>query len=413
VNRSASGTGAGRLRSVVAAGLLTAAAVAGACGKKGPPLPPLVRLPAPPGELTAARRGVSVDITFVVPEANADGTRPANIQRVEVYGITARGDVADAEILRRGARIASIDVKSPRDPNATIEPDEPLSDLEPLQGAGLDQGATGHVSEQLTGAVMRPADASTAKEEATTADEPAIDSLRRMYVAVGISTRGRRGQLSRRSAVPLLPAPPAPGRPSMGYDETAIRVEWPAPDAQGEPDSSMAFHVYELVQPAPDALGPDGPKTGRTVVEARLTPVPVREPAFDDRRIAWGAERCYAVRAVREVDGLLVESEASPPACVTLADTFPPPVPTAVTALASEEAISLIWNAVEAADLAGYVVLRAAVPGELAPVTPSPIRETTFRDVVTPGVRYAYAVQAVDTAGNTSAPSSLAEETAR
>ena len=52
----------------------------------------------------------------------------------------------------------------------------------------------------------------------------------------------------------------------------------------------------------------------------------------------------------------------------------------------------------------------------LAALTPSPVRETTFRDTtVRPGVRYVYAVVAVDTADpqNVSPQSNRAEETAR
>jgi hypothetical protein len=61
---------------------------AAACGKKGPPLPPLVRLPVPP-EIRADRRGSTVELALVVPGANVDGTRPANISRVDVYALTA------------------------------------------------------------------------------------------------------------------------------------------------------------------------------------------------------------------------------------------------------------------------------------------------------------------------------------
>ena len=59
------------------------------CGKKGAPLPPLVKLPVPPADLAATRRGNIVDLSFSVPSANTDGTRPANVQRTEVYAITA------------------------------------------------------------------------------------------------------------------------------------------------------------------------------------------------------------------------------------------------------------------------------------------------------------------------------------
>ena len=58
-------------------------ALAAACGKKGSPLPPLVRMPAAPAELTAARRGDTVELQFTVPAANTDGTRPANVERVD------------------------------------------------------------------------------------------------------------------------------------------------------------------------------------------------------------------------------------------------------------------------------------------------------------------------------------------
>ena len=49
-------------------------------------------------------------------------------------------------------------------------------------------------------------------------------------------------------------------------------------------------------------------------------------------------------------------------------------------------------------DIAGYTVLRGDAPGDtLRPLTPSPIRETTFRDTtVRPGARYNYAIVAVD-----------------
>ena len=79
--------------------------------------------------------------------------------------------------------------------------------------------------------------------------------------------------------------------------------------------------------------------------------------------------------------------------------------------------ISLIWNANDEADLAGYLVLRGEAPGEtLRAVTASPIRDTTYRDTdVRPGARYVYAVVAVDTATppNISGQSARVEETVR
>jgi len=63
-------------------------------------------------------------------------------------------------------------------------------------------------------------------------------------------------------------------------------------------------------------------------------------------------------------------------------------------------AVTLIWSAVEAADLAGYQVLRGEGPdGAMAPLTGGLLSATTYRDTtVEPGVTYRYAVRAVDSA---------------
>jgi hypothetical protein len=104
--------------------------------------------------------------------------------------------------------------------------------------------------------------------------------------------------------------------------------------------------------------------------------------------------------------------------CIRPVDVFPPARPAAPSAVAAEGAISLIWEPSPEPDVGGYLVLRGeAGDATLAPLTQTPVFETSFRDTtVTPGVRYVYAVQAVDTRvplGNVSAPSAPVEETAR
>ncbi len=186
-----------------------------------------------------------------------------------------------------------------------------------------------------------------------------------------------------------------PSAPQVSYDETSITVAWPAVSvADGTP---VAYALY---------------RPGTPIVA--LTPTPVAEPSFADRAIAWGEERCYEVRAVTTVDRVRVESAASPSACVTLRDTFAPPQPEGLVGVGSDGAVSLIWTASTASDLAGYLVLRAVAPAtELVPVTPAPIPDTNFRDTVPSGARVTYAVQAVDKAGNRSRPSASIAETAR
>ena len=153
---------------------------------------------------------------------------------------------------------------------------------------------------------------------------------------------------------------------------------------------------------------------GRTAPETKLTMTPVAETSFGDTRMTWGTTRCYGVRTVQSFGELAVESDEPQPVCVTLKDTFAPAAPQGLTGIASQGAISLIWEPSNEDDLDGYLVLRGLPPGDrLTPMTPAVIHETTFRDIVPSGSRYIYAVQAVDKSGNVSPASTTVEETAR
>ena len=404
-----------------------------ACGHKGPPLPPLVRIPSAPAELTAARRGDIVELRFSVPTTNTDGSRPANLERVDVYAFTGP-DVRDEELLKREPTVASVPVKAPRDPDATVEPEESPEDLDPLEGAGLDQGATARVQEKLTAASLVPFDVAKKKTRKPTtvearAPRPVLGPppvLMRTYVAVPISTRGRPGRISSRVQVPLVSPPPPPSSPALAYDETTIRLTWSAPSGiQSEtpgtddvlPSTPIGFsppiigyHVYDM---KPSASEASDSKPGATTANTRLTGSPVKETEYADHRIEWGATRCYGVRTVETIGAVSVESEEVPTACKTLVDTFPPAVPKGLTAVPNERAISLIWEPNEEKDLAGYVVLRGTSAEKLEPIMTTPLRDTSFTDGVPAGAHYFYAVKAVDKAGNVSGPSKMEEATAR
>jgi fibronectin type 3 domain-containing protein len=146
----------------------------------------------------------------------------------------------------------------------------------------------------------------------------------------------------------------------------------------------------------------------------RLTSAPVEAPEYEDSRIEWGATRCYAVRAVEVIGQSAVESEAGEPRCEKLVDTFAPAAPKGLSAVSTDGAINLIWEPNAEADLAGYDVLRGRLPeARMERLTEAPIPDTSFLDNVQTGVRFVYVVVAVDKAGNRSAPSNRAEESAR
>lgn len=404
--------------------VLLVAVAAVACGKKGPPLPPLVRLPSPPADFAAELRGATVDLQFTVPAANTDNSRPANVQRVDVYAITTGETMTDAQILKLGTRVASVDVKAPKDPDSAIEEDEPPSDMEAPEGKGLDQGARAHLTETLAASALAPAaiprNRKRQQSDSATADGPLVPQRlvlpTRTYMAVGVTTRDRNGPGSKRIAVPLVPPPPSPASATITYDEKAISVKWPAiaartpvqpaPTAEELPAKVFGYASPTIRYNVYDASDPAAP--------VKLTKAPVAEPTFTDSRMEWGARRCYVTRAVETLNDLSIESDAQTPACETLKDTFPPAAPANLQSSPQEGAISLIWDANGEPDLDGYIVFRGPSRESLEPIVSSPVQLTQFRDEnLQPGTRYVYVVRAVDKAGNRSAASNVVEEAAR
>jgi hypothetical protein len=426
-----------RWRSSVWLGIVVCSLVS--CGKKGPPLAPLVKIPTAPADFTAERRGSDVKMQFAVPTANTDGSKPANIERIDVYGFTGPAAVSDDQLLKLGTRVASLPIKAPRDPDATDECDEPdESPEEPdLESQGLDQGAVAQLEDPLTQAAFqaiqlprdkhKPAASSDAAVVTGPLVGPPSSVPRRLYVAVGVNKNGHRRSFSKRLLVPLVPPPDPPSSPKIAYDENAVTLTWTPstsavpiqPPATGDllPGRfigldlpTFSYHVYEV----PLRAGADAGQIGAPAVDVRLTNEPVREARYEDKRMDWGATRCYTVRTVETLAGLTIQSEAPPPGCETLKDTFPPAAPRDLQAVPGEGRIDLIWESNNEKDLAGYVVLRGTTAtGTLEPITPAPIPQSTFTDTVPAGVQYWYAVQAIDKAGNASPLSDRRNEAAR
>jgi hypothetical protein len=452
----------GSLRAALCAGLAAAAVLAAACGKKGPPLAPFVRVPAAVGNVTPQRIGNDVYLSFPVPSANADGQQPADIESLEVYAVTAARAPANEEQRDAATLVATIPVRP-----ILPEPPVPVNGSAPSASAkgsgetapvplppGVDRGATAVVREPLGSEafvpVELPLDArERALQESRVDTEgyapvgplvapPPAQFPRRHYFIVGVSPRGRKSDPSPPVSVPLETVASAPGAPAITYDEKQMTVTWEPP-----PDARTSTVVPTPTNASPKALKPPTPPlTARSLgfnteatlyhlydvstntspadpydikLPLALTPAPVAAAQWVIPNVAFGVERCFEVRPVDKVGDALVIGPASPRTCLTPADTFAPAAPRNLAAIAGGGSINLIWDASTESDVGGYLVLRAEAPSAtLQPITQQPVAAATYRDeTVKPGVRYVYSVVAVDRADNRSVESNRVEETAR
>jgi hypothetical protein len=418
---------------------------------------------------------------LIIPAANIDEYVPADIARVEVYGYTGRSAPPRARWVELSTLVATVPVGHPplkpgEKPDSTRKDSRPAN--APLQGAMISVRDTLTPDELVQGreaavrdpqsairdpesAVRDPESAvrdpqSAVRDPQTVGGDPASGSrtadrgsrladqpLKRYYTAVPFNAKGRPGPPGGVAEFPLLPTPDPPPSVTARYTDRSILLEWEpsggligfllervlADDAppleveegtetvSAETPGPLMYNVYREIPP--DPFEPPGPTQAdwREEPPTPITSAPVATLTFTDN-VEFGRRRCYSVRAVRGLGPEPRVGDASPPACFTAIDTFPPAPPHAVTTVASEGFISLIWEPNTELDLAGYVVLRAEAPGELlSPLTSAPIPSPSYRDdKVAAGVRYVYAVIAVDNRfplPNVSATSDRVEETAR
>jgi hypothetical protein len=371
--------------------------VTAGCGKKGPPLAPLSRIPEGVSALAVQRVGDDVFLTFRVPARNVDGSQPPALTGVDVLALTADAPPSDAVFLQRGARIASLMVVVPPAKN-TKKATAPFQ----LPAGALAPGDEMTVSETL--------------DAQTRAAASAAGTMRRYYMAVASGPRRRSGVPGKAASVSIDSPPAPPSVVDLEYGADDVSVSWSASAG------AAGYNVYrsasaEPVQSATEPI-PGASAAGKAARPVPTNAKPLEKPPYREP-VVFGQQVCYRIRALRtEAIGELSEGYASAPVCRTPRDTFAPAPPVDVSARAGTGEITVIWSANSEPDLGGYLVLRGRAGDDtLLPITASPVKETRFVDRnVTPDERYVYAVVAVDSQSpvpNRSAPSASDEATAR
>jgi hypothetical protein len=376
-------------------GLCVLAALA--CGKKGDPQPPLPRGPRAVSDLSVEQEGDDAVLRFSFPDRLLTGDPFTDLDTIEIYRVDRPPSELTAPRRTGGAPPPSV------------------------------AGATG-----ATGAVHLPGE--TERREATNvrlAEEAFYGQSKRVaslsLSAIADSTRGaaleyrdslltlftqeqgpfplayavvsvrrnkERSPLS--NIVSLTPdiAPQAPVFLEPIVSEGRICLEWTAPEKNvlQQPVELSGYKVYRR-------------PLSQEEYDQPLNPTPVVGTSYVDVGAPYGVPLAYTVRAVLKknpkVEGLPADELA-----IEYRDIYPPPAPVRLDALPEANLVRLLWDPVDAPDLAGYVVYRAEGNGPFERLTKDPVTDPFFNDeTAKPGKRYRYVVRSIDRAGNQSPPS--------
>lgn len=407
---------------------IVVAALAAGCGKKGPPLLPFVRQPAAAEVTSAVRVGDDVYVTVSVPTANVDGSAPASVKEIEVWGATAATAPSPSQLTAMGTLVAKIPVAryaDPADRSGTVMPD-------PTTGAL--QGVSVTIRDALTEDEMTPSSPKASAVKAPTdktSTAPATDPAapRRYYMTIPVSERKRPGPPSKLVDVSLTSVPAGVTSVSARMDGRKVVVEWqpsgglvgflldgalpvepsplgetatsPAKPAAAPASGPVLYNVYRELSPDPLALPAReaaGGSPWASNPELPITPQPQTQLRFEEEVPFDERRRCYYVRAVRGTGAQRVESQSSSRVCVIPVDTEPPAMVTSLSATVVEGEITLRWDPNGEEDLRGYIVLRSEAGDDtLQQLTRAPITRTTYTDTnVMSGRTYRYVVHAVD-----------------
>jgi hypothetical protein len=331
---------------VLLAGLVLAAP---GCGRKGPPLPPLPRRPAPVAEFGARQQGGAVRVSFRLPRLNLDGS-PARIEQIRVFRRRARLEDAAPEGRARLERHFS----------------RGAVDIAELQGEQIAAAAdaVGRVEVEDPGVLDDW--------------EPGFLLVYRVLLLGSDSPRWTDSAL-----VFLEPrtAPEPPIRVRARQEAAAVVLEWdPGPPDGPAAAEPVLYNVYRAV--------------GGAAAERR-NPEPVRETRFSDPELpAEGESFRFTVRTVLGTSRGLVESDDSAPAEVSTPLQLRPPPPIQLTAAVTGRRIRLIWYLPAEGAVGGFRIYRRSGPeAEFVPIAEVPASEVMFTDgSIRAGIDYHYRV---------------------
>jgi len=349
-----------------------------ACGKRGDPHPPVPIIPKATTDLLVAQRGPKVLLSWSYPSMTTAGKSMTGIKRVVVWRSMEELPASQSTTETPIQLFAKIPALLP------VKFLKVRTRVDSIEGASLPAATTGA---RLTYEDTPPFH---------TADGRPV---RATYSVVTEGTTAT-GDLSNLVSIVPMDVPVAPAGLTATAKKEGVVLAWTAPSVTigGAKDPHIAgYNVYRFPhgQPADEFATP---------VNTSL----VNATTYTDNP-PYGPHD-YFVTALAATGPPRIESDPSEIAGVTFKDLVPPLQPANFAALVETGAVRLVWDPVEAPDLAGYKIYRTEgtgieqlkVAGTL-PLTPQPITATNYRDTtVNRGISYYYEVVSVDKNGNES-----------
>jgi hypothetical protein len=338
-----------------------AAALLAGCGYPGEPLPPALNRPVRVTDLNAVQRGGKIYIQFTVPGVTTENLPLRGRPDVELRVGPAPAD---------GFTIPKWEKSAERVADSDIHLEEIAA---PRPAPKPSQGNPRPKPSRIP--VVGDRYAASAQVDAS--------KFYGKIVFVGVRIHGEHGQdvgWSRLETLELVPSLPVPEGLAASNAPDAIRLDWHA--------AAPEYRIFRKAHDEP---------TFRQIGASD-------KPFYVDATIDYGKTYEYLVQSAEKTGDRYAESEPSASVTFKPVDTFPPAVPTGLSAVPGSRTIELVWDRNAERDFASYSVYRDGK--KVAEGLPSPAYSD--RDVKA-GVRYRYQVSAADTAGNTSALSAPLE----
>ena len=366
-----------------------------ACGKRGDPHPPIPVIPKPTSDLVVAQRGAKLILSWSFPSLTTSGQKLGGIRRAVVYRYAEELPIT----------------QPPRDTKTLlpgdIDPTVPtaISLFAKVPPIGRQQFT--RLRQRIDS--LEPSDlpAATAGARLVYEDSPPFHTSdgRPLRLDYAVVTEGftAKSEMSNLAIIVPVDVPVPPDSLAATPKPEGVLLTWKAPQKVFTGDEKPRVAGYNIYRSAKGQEAED--------LATPVNATPVSQTTYTDVP-AYGTHQ-YVVTAVASNGPPRIESDPSAPTVAEFKDLVPPPPPTGLTALVETNAVRLVWDAVDAPDLAGYRLYRTEGTGlqelkvvaRIPLVVNPPLTQTHYTDTtVNRGISYFYELASVDKSGNESKP---------